>query len=286
MVQLSIGVNSLCEGNQFDKAFKSDCKRTDYWKSALEDALNLVAKIPRIAAIIYRNAFKDGKICAPSQSCDLAENLGRMLGWDDPNVYELLRLYLTLHCDHEGGNVSAHTTHLVGSGFCDVFRSYSSGLNALAGPLHGLANQEVLKWLIELWKIVGDNPTEDDIRKYVEGTMKKGQVVPGYGHAVLRVPDPRFVMELEYKKNYIQNDPLLNIVELCYKVIPDMLKQQGKAKNPYPNVDAGSGALLHHYGLREYEFFTVLFGVSRAIGCSASQVWDRALLLPIERPIS
>lgn len=145
MVQLSIGVNSLCYNNQFDKAFKGNVQRSDYWKYTLEDGLNLVAKIIRIAAIIYRNVFHDGLIPDYNRSLDLSENLGQMMGFTNPDFFEVLRLYLTLHSDHEGGNASAHTTHMVGSSLCDVFRAYSTGLNALAGPLHGLANQEVLK---------------------------------------------------------------------------------------------------------------------------------------------
>lgn len=135
-------------------------------------------------------------------------------------------------------------------------------------------------------KELGGNPSEIDVENYVKTTLAQGHVVPGYGHAVLRVPDPRFLIELAFIEKNIKNDAICDLVKTCYKVIPDILKSHGKAKNPYPNVDSGSGALLYHYGLKEYEFFTVLFGVARAIGCSASQVWDRALQLPIERPIS
>ncbi|CAG9324641.1 unnamed protein product [Blepharisma stoltei] len=286
MTQLSMGVLSLGAESEFMKAYDAGVKKSEYWISTLEDSLSLVAKLPGMAAIIYNNVYKDGKTCDPSIKYDLSENFGRMLGFSDNNFFELMRLYLTIHCDHEGGNVSSHTTHLVGSALSDVYKAYSAGLNGLAGPLHGLANQECLKWLLELWKVVGDNAEEDSIAVYVKETLKNGKVVPGYGHAVLRVTDPRFLVQMEFAKKSIDDCPLCKIVALCYKVIPRVLKEHGKAQNPYPNVDAHSGALLYYYGLREFEFYTVLFGVSRALGCTASTIWDRALMLPIERPAS
>ena len=252
----------------------------------LDYCIDLVAKIPTIAAIIYRNVYKDGKLEDPCENADLSENYSRMLGWDDYNFFEMMRLNLTIHCDHEGGNVSTHSTHLVGSALADAYKSYSAGLNGLAGPLHGLANQECLRWLQELQEIVGDDPTENSVEVYVRETLKKGKVIPGYGHAVLRNTDPRFIVQLEFANKVIEDSPLCKLVEICYRVVPKVLKELGKVQNPYPNVDAHSGAILYYYGMKEFDFFTVNFGVSRAIGCAANLVWDRALLLPIERPAS
>lgn len=286
MAQLSIGVLSLGADSEYMKAYDAGAKKSEYWVSTLEDSLNLVARLPAIAATIYNNVYKDSITHAPDPNLDLSENFGRMLGYTDNNFFELMRLYLTIHCDHEGGNVSSHSTHLVGSALSDVYKSFSAGLNGLAGPLHGLANQECLKWLMDMWKVVGDDATEQGIEVYVKEYLKSGQVVPGYGHAVLRVTDPRFLVQMEFAKKSINDCPLCKIVATCYKVVPRVLKEHGKAQNPYPNVDAHSGALLYYYGLREFEYYTVLFGVSRALGCSASLVWDRALMLPIERPAS
>lgn len=110
--------------------------------------------------------------------------------------------------------------------------------------------------------------------------------MPGYGHAVLRKTDPRFMLELDFASHYIKDDNLVNLVQACYKVIPEELNKTGKVSNPWPNVDAGSGALLMHFGLNQFDYYTVLFGVSRAFGVMAAQVWSRALGLPIERPNS
>jgi citrate synthase len=286
MTQLSIGTLALGENSLFDTAYDKGMRKSEYWKPMLEDCINLVAKLPAVAALIYRNVYKDGKIEEPCENADLSENYGRMLGWEDYNFFEMLRLNLTIHCDHEGGNVSTHSTHLVGSALSDAYKSYSAGLNGLAGPLHGLANQECLKWLLDLQAVVGDNPSENSVEVYVRETVKKGAVIPGYGHAVLRNTDPRFIVQMEFVNKVIEDSPLCKLVEICYHVVPKILKDLGKVQNPYPNVDAHSGAIMYYYGLTEFDFFTVNFGVSRAIGCAANLVWDRALQLPIERPAS
>jgi citrate synthase len=208
-----------------------------------------------------------------------------MMGYGDFEFMELMRLYMTIHADHEGGNVSAHTTHLVGSALSDPFLSFAAGMNGLAGPLHGLANQEVIKWIYEMRETLGvDLPTKEQISAYVKQTLAEGKVVPGYGHAVLRKTDPRFTAQMEFGKKHMPDDALVQTVWQIYDTVPDILHSLGKVKNPYPNVDAHSGALLVHYGMVEYEFYTVLFGVSRSLGVLASLCWDRALGFPLERP--
>ena len=210
-----------------------------------------------------------------------------MMGYEDESFKELMRLYMTIHADHEGGNVSAHTTHLVGSALSDPYLSLAAGMNGLACPLHGLANQEVIKWIFDMRsELKTEKPTKEQIAEYVQKTLTDGKVVPGYGHAVLRKTDPRFTAQMEFGKKHMPDDPLVQTVWNIYEVVPPILQSLGKIKNPWPNVDAHSGALLVHYGLKEYEFYTVLFGVSRSLGVLASLIWDRALGLPIERPKS
>lgn len=179
--------------------------------------------------------------------------------------------------DHEGGNVSAHTGKLVGSALSDSFLSYAAALNGLAGPLHGLANQEVLVWLRKLQAQLGEDPSDEAIKEYIWSTLKAGQVVPGYGHAVLRKTDPRYMAQREFALKHLPNDSLFKLVGQIYRLVPDILLEAGKAKNPWPNVDAHSGVLLTHYGLTQMQYYTVLFGVSRAFGVTAQLIWDRAL---------
>jgi len=202
---------------------------------------------------------------------------------------EAMRLYLSLHTDHEGGNVSAHATRLAGSALSDPYFSLSAGLNGLAGPLHGLANQEVLRWTLDFQekiKAQGKEITKKAVEEEAWATLNAGNVIPGFGHAVLRKTDPRYLAQREFALKHFPHDPLFQLVSIIYEVVPQVLIKQGKVKNPWPNVDAHSGSLLTYYGLTEFDYYTVLFGVSRALGVLSQLVWDRALHLPIERPKS
>jgi citrate synthase len=249
--------------------------------------MTLIARLPRIAAYIYRRKYKNGEHIQPDGMQDWSGNFAHMLGYEDESFKELMRLYMTIHADHEGGNVSAHATHLVGSALSDPYLSFAAGMTGLAGPLHGLANQEVIRWIEDMCKeLNSDAPTKDQIAAYIQKTLSEGKVVPGYGHAVLRKTDPRFTAQMEFAKVHCPDDPIIKTVWNIYEVAPPILENTGKIKNPWPNVDAHSGALLKHYGLVEEEFYTVLFGVSRALGVLASLCWDRALGFPLERPKS
>ena len=287
MTQFVVAIMALQTESTFVRKYGEGLNKKDYWEAVYDDAMNLIARLPRIAAYIYRRKYKDEKHIQPDGLLDWSGNFAHMLGFEDDSFKELMRLYMTIHADHEGGNVSAHTTHLVGSALSDPYLSLAAGMNGLAGPLHGLANQEVIKWIYEMGEELGvELPSKAQIEKYVKKTLKEGKVVPGYGHAVLRKTDPRFSAQMEFGKKHMPNDPLVNTVWRVYEVVPGILKSLGKVKNPWPNVDAHSGALLVHYGLVEYEFYTVLFGVSRSLGVLANLCWDRALGLPLERPKS
>ncbi len=286
MTQFAIAINALQTDSVFAKAYKEGINKKDYWDYTYEDVCTLLARIPIVAAYIYRRTYKNSDHIASDPKLDWAANFAHMLGYDQNEFYKLMRLYLVIHADHEGGNVSAHTTHLVGSTLADPYLSFAASMNGLAGPLHGLANQEVVRWIKDMQQEIGEDPNEEQIASYIQQTLTNGKVVPGYGHAVLRKTDPRFTAQQEFAKTYMPDDKLVNIVWKIYKVAPPILENTGKIKNPWPNVDAHSGALLLHYGFAEYEFYTVLFGVSRALGVMASLLWDRALGLPLERPKS
>ena len=285
MTQFSAAVLALQTESVFAASYRKGISKKDYWDPMYEDAMNLIARLPRIAAYIYRRMYKNNVHIEPYPKLDWAANFAHMLGYDNFDVKRLMRLYLTIHADHEGGNVSAHATHLVGSALSDVYYSFSAGLNGLAGPLHGLANQEVVRWILELRDYYGGKtPTKQQMEEYVHKTLAEGKVVPGYGHGVLRKTDPRYTAQREFALKYLPDDELFKIVQMLYDVVPPILKATGKVKDPWPNVDAHSGVLLMHYGMVEYDFYTVLFGVSRSLGVLASLLWDRALGYPLERP--
>lgn len=288
MVMLDTAILVMEKESEFRKEYDKGMKKEDYWKPTLEDALNILAKMPVIAAGIYRMRFKKGNRIAPKKDLDWGANYAHMLGIKDKsgNFAKLCQLYLTLHCDHEGGNVSAFSAHTVGSALSDAYYALSAGLNGLAGPLHGLANQECLGWILDVLKQFKGVPSDEELYKFSWDTLNSGRVIPGYGHAVLRVTDPRFTAFLEFGKKYIPEDPVFQLVAKVFEVVPKVLKEQGKVKDPWPNVDAGSGALLYHYGLTEFPYYTVLFAVSRAMGILAQLVLNRALGTPITRPKS
>jgi citrate synthase len=288
MTQLSIGITAMQTDSIFARRYREGMPKSQHWEAMFDDAMLLLARMPPLAAYIYRRSYKNGQHIPPAPpSLDWSANLAHMLGFDGEEFRELLRLYLSIHADHEGGNVSAHATHLVGSALSDPYLSLAAGMNGLAEPLHGLANQEVMRWLVGVKeKLGGGVPTRERLAQFVWDTLNAGQVVPGYGHGVLRVTDPRYMAQRVFAMRYLPDDDNFRIVKMLFEIVPEILTKQGKAKDPWPNVDAHSGVLLVHYGLVEYDFYTVLFGVSRAIGVLASLVLDRALGLPLERPKS
>tara|TARA_B100000902_G_scaffold399139_1_gene468607 strand:- start:2488 stop:3792 length:1305 start_codon:yes stop_codon:yes gene_type:complete len=285
MTQFSLAILALRGQSQFSEAYSSGIHKKDYWNPTFEDAMNLIAKLPRVAAFIYRRIYHNEDYIQPLSGADWSQNFAHMLGFSDSEFTDLLRLYMTIHSDHEGGNVSAHTSHLVGSALSDAYLSFSAGMNGLAGPLHGLANQEVVKWLLSMQKDLGGGlPSRDQIAEYVQVSLDQGKVIPGFGHAVLRKTDPRYTAQREFALKYLPDDELFLLVSRVFEVVPPILEATGKVKNPWPNVDAHSGVLLLKYGMKEYDFFTVLFGVSRSLGIMSQLIWSRALGMPIERP--
>jgi len=289
MTQLSIGILAMQTDSIFAQRYREGMPKSAHWDAMYDDVVRLIGRMPVLAAYIYRRSYKGGQHIAPApdKALDWSANLAHMLGFEQEEFRELMRLYMSIHADHEGGNVSAHATHLVGSALADPYLSLAAGMNGLAGPLHGLANQEVMRWLVGVKaKLGGGVPTKEQLQTFVWNTLNSGQVVPGYGHGVLRVTDPRYLAEREFALRYLPDDENFQIVKMLYEVVPDILTKQGKAKDPWPNVDAHSGVLLVHYGLDEYDFYTVLFGVSRAMGVLASLILDRAVGSPLERPKS
>jgi citrate synthase len=272
----------------FAKSYDKGMKKADYWKSTLEDALNIVAKVPAVAAGVYRIKFKKGNIIKPDPELDLTGDYVQQLGLENAgnDFYELIRLYLVAHCDHEGGNVSALTTQTINSSLSDLYFSLSGGFNGLAGPLHGLANQEALKWILALMEKYNGAPGKEQIRELVWETLDAGKVIPGYGHAVLRVTDPRFEGFLNFGKQHMADNPMFITISRLYEVVPGELKKIIKIKNPWPNVDAASGTMLYYYGLKEFSYYTVVFAVSRTLGLTAQSVINRGMMNPIIRPKS
>ena len=284
MSMFSAAILSMSSDSKFHHLYEEGMTKDKYWHFMLDDSLDLTARAPRIAAYIYNRKYRNNQQVEADDSLDLAANFAHMIGKDDPLYYDLMRLFLLLHMDHENANVSAHAAYLVGSALSDIYFSCSAGLDGLAGPLHGLANQECFNWLKQLYDAYPGVPTEDQVREYAQRTLDSGHVIPGYGHAVLRCIDPRFRAQMEFANTYFPEDEMVQTALNVYHVVPDLLKATGKVSNPWPNVDAISGTLQNHFGIKETEFYTVLFGLSRMMGFTCHVVWARALEKPIERP--
>lgn len=288
MVVLNSAVLVMENESFFRKRYEEGIPKEMLWEPMLWDALNLIARIPIIAAYIYRRKFTKGPRINPDNTLDWAANFARLLGTEDldGSFADLMRLYMVLHCDHEGGNVSAMATQTINSALSDIYFSISGGLNGLAGPLHGLANQECLRFIVRLRDDIGHTPTDPEIKEYCLNLLNNKKVISGYGHAVLRVTDPRFTAFVNFGNKHLPDDEIFGIVKQLFNIVPKILMEGGKAKDPWPNVDAASGALLHYYGLTEYDYYTVLFSVSRILGLSAQLILNRALSRPIIRPKS
>jgi citrate synthase len=286
MTIFSTAILSMHRESFFTKKYNTGIRKEDYWDSTYEDALNMLAKLPEIATYIYAKLYRDGNRIQSNPNLDMGGNFAFMMDKEKP-YDDVTRMHFIVHSDHESGNVSAHTGHLVASSLSDVYLSISAMINGLAGPLHGLASQEVLQWLHDLMdKTGGATPTEEEMKQFVWETLNAGQVIPGFGHAVLRKTDPRYLLQRDFCLTHIADDPIFKYVDMLYKVVPPVLQEHGKAKNPWPNVDAQSGVIQWYYGVQEYDFYTVLFGIGRAIGICANIIWDRALSYPLERPKS
>jgi citrate synthase len=286
MTMFSAAIVAMQRESMFKKKYEEGMSKFDYWEPMYEDCSTLLARLPVIAAYIFRMKYRGDTHIPPDDDQDMGGNFAHMMGIAPP-YDDVARMYFILHSDHESGNVSAHTTHLVASALSDAYYALSAGINGLAGPLHGLANQEVLRWTQRFMdSLGGELPTKERLEKALWDTLNSGQVIPGYGHAVLRKTDPRYTAQMEFCKKHLPDYPLFKLINMIYEVAPDILKEHGKAKNPWPNVDAQSGVIQWYYGITEYDFYTVMFGVGRAIGVLANITWDRALGYPIERPKS
>ena len=288
MVMLGTAVLVMENESFFKKRYEEGLSKDRLWEPMFFDSLNLIARLPAIAAYIYRKKFNKGPRIKEDNKLDWASNFAHMLGvkTEVESFAELMKLYMVLHSDHEGGNVSTLVCQTIGSALSDIYFSVTGGLNGLAGPLHGLANQECLRFIIKLRDDIGHTPSDEEIKSYSENLLNSGRVIPGYGHAILRVTDPRFTAFQNFGNKYMADDQLFKITKQLYDVVPKLLIEKGKAKSPWPNVDAASGVLLHHFGITEYEYYTVLFAVSRVLGLAAQSIWARAMQSPLIRPKS
>ena len=230
MTMFSLGILAMQNDSIFRKKYDEGMHKNKFWEYILEDGTQLIAKLPELGAGIYRMRFNKGNRIDSDDSLDWSSNFVHMMGMSDQgdNFRKLMQLYFMLHCDHEGGNVSAFASHTVASALSDPYYAVTAGLNGLAGPLHGLANQECLKFVLSVRDEFGGLPSENELKEYCWSRLNNGRVIPGYGHAVLRCPDPRFSAFIDFGQGHIANDDVFGIVDLLFKVVPGVLKEHGR----------------------------------------------------------
>jgi citrate synthase len=288
MALMSIAMVAMQRESVFLKRYNEGMPREAHWEAALEDALNIIARLPVISAGIYRKHVLKETPCPPQAGDGFMENLARMLCIEDRDgsFREFIRRFVVVHSDHEGANASVLTSRIVNSSLSDLYYSISAAMNSLSGPLHGLANQESVKFVLKVREKFNGVPKNEELNKYIWNYLQSGRVIPGFGHAVLRHKDPRYIALYEFGKKICPDDPVFQIVEKLGEVVPPLLMKQGKAKNPYPNIDGISGALLYHFGIKELNYYTAMFSTSQILGICAQLIINRAIYSPIIRPKS
>ncbi|KAF7316846.1 Citrate synthase [Mycena chlorophos] len=287
--QIMMTLTYLARYSKFTAAVTKGTHKNDLWKAVLEDALDISSRFPMIMARVYAN-----KHDLPHQDwtteLDLAANYTRHIGrGDDFDYTEFTRLCWALYMDH-GANVSAHAMRLCSSAWTDSYLMVVSGMIAGTGPLHAKAIADSVMFNLAMIRSLGQSPSTDDITAYVGRHLSGGKIVPGFGHALLRVPDARLAFLDEFLESHPSSDPkthsFLSLIKNINSVVPDLLREKVLTmKNPHPNADALSGSILHAYGM-DVDFMMSFFATSRVAGFLVQQVWDRALGLSMERPLS
>ena len=243
-----------------------------------EDCLNLIAKIPHLTAAVINHHAGWAATPDPDPNLEYMENFTHMLRVPHANAQELTRafkLFNVLHYDHGGGNLSTFVGKAVASGLEDMYGSVASAMCALAGPRHGRANQECLEFVRLTLEQVGESATEEDVEQFIRKRLANNQLVFGFGHAVLRVEDPRATVQYDFVKKYYPEHPLVKMALLLRKAGSKVLAENPKISDPHPNVDAISGTLLTVSGFAYPEYYTILFGLSRIVGISIQIVYER-----------
>lgn len=244
-----------------------------------EDCLNLIAKIPQLAATVINFHAGWGETKPSQPQLGYMENFVEMLNLPQKqhlkDLVQIFKLFNIMHYDHGGGNLSTFVGKAVASGLEDMYGSIASAMAALSGPRHGKANQDCLVFVQEILDQVGENASEKQVEELIRQRLSNNELVFGFGHAVLRVEDPRATVFYEAAEKKYPNFPLVKIANLLRKAGPTVLKENPKISNPFPNVDAVSGVILSAAGFPYPDYFTVLFGLSRMVGISIQIVYER-----------
>ena len=257
-----------------------------------EDCINVIAKIPHLVATLINYHSGCDETPVPKEKLGYIENFVHMLQVpmnDKQHLVEIFRLFVIMHFDHGGGNLSAFVGKAVASSHADMYSSLSSAISALSGPLHGRANQDALAFVTSVLEEVGENPLPSEVEALIRRRLQNNEVIYGFGHAVLRAEDARAAIFYDYAEKHFKENPLIKIALLLRVEGTKVLKENAKISDPFPNVDAISGSLLTAAGFHYPEYFPVLFGLARVIGIALQIEYERCYArggkgTPIVRP--
>lgn len=258
-----------------------------------KDCMALIAKMPLLVAAVINHHSGWSEELSSLPDLGYMENFAQMIpvpGVKKGSLAEVFRLFNILHFDHGGGNLSVFVSKAVASGLQDLYGSIAAGMSALAGPRHGLANQLTLAFMQKMQTDLGVGSSDAAVRDYLVKKVQNKELLYGFGHAVLRVEDPRATVFYEYARHHFVDHPLVQLALQVREAGPLVLQEYlQNVACPYPNVDAMSGTLLTAAGFPYPEYYTLLFGLSRAIGIAIQIVYERVLArggkgTPIIRP--
>ena len=257
-----------------------------------EDCLDVIAKIPQIAATVINSSAGWGETPVSNPRLGYMENFLHMLkfpGNRSEHLLQIFRIFNVVHFDHDGGNLSTFVGKAVASGLEPMWGSLAAAMAALAGPRHGRANQDCLEFVQEVLDEVGSDATPQEVEKWVRNRLQAGKLVFGFGHAVLRVEDPRATIFYDYAKKHFAGHPLIKLVLMLRSEGTKVLKENPKIADPYPNVDSITGSVLTAAGFPYPDYYTILFGLARCVGIAIQIVYERLEArqgkgVPIMRP--
>jgi citrate synthase len=236
--------------------------------ASYDKAINLIAKVPTIVASWQR--IRNGlEIVDPDSSLSHAANFLYMMSGEkpDPAVEKIFDTCLILHADHTF-NASTFTARQVASTRAHMYSASSAAIGALSGELHGGANTEVMKMLLEIKEI-------DKVQPWIKEQMSQGERIMGMGHAVYRTYDPRaqVLKELSRKLAEKTNEPWFDMTEKIETSTISEMKIQ-KDKDIYPNVDLYSASIYYMLKI-PVDLNTPIFAISRVVGWAAHIIEEK-----------
>jgi citrate synthase len=277
--KLSIGLMTMQPDSHFARSYAAKAPRADLWNHCLEDSITIFSRLPSLLALVYKSQ-------PLGEFTDYAQAIAHAIqGKSDGRLTDVIRLLIVVLAEGDGGSVSSHASKAVSSTLSDPYLALAAGFNALSGPRHAKASQDAMEFLWSLSDLLGHLPSDPAISAAFKEIQGAQGTIPGFGHAILQVPDKRFALIMDYMKTIAPSDPRLSLADRLQFLGTEALKASAM-RNPAPNADLAVAAALGAVGLRDSELCLAIFALGRTLGILSNMVWDRALQIPIEYGVS